>query len=129
MIPAEVSKTKQARPVNISGNLEAWLKAYEGLPIIPINCKAGTAHIRQKFGLQKDETRHSFISYHVALHRSIGDAAMQAGNSETIIKNHYLTFPTKAEGEQFFSIVPDMATGEAVYSTEAIATPQNLRVI
>ena len=34
------------------------------------------------------EARHSFISYHVALHRSIGDAALQAGDSEGIVKRH-----------------------------------------
>ena len=114
-VPAAVSKTKFDRPVNISENLKAWLEAYKDLPIIPTNCKNDCIHVREKFGLQKDETRHSFISYHIALHRSIGDAAMQAGNSETMIKKHYLTFPTHKEGKDFFSIVPDMDAGQAVF--------------
>lgn len=34
--------------------------------------------------------RHTFISKLVAKFRSIGEAALQAGNSETIIRKHYL---------------------------------------
>ena len=114
-VPAVVSKTKFDRPVNISENLKVWLDAYKDLPIIPTNSKNDCEHVQKKFGLQKNETRHSFISYHIALHRSIGDAAMQAGNSETMIKKHYLTFPTHKEGKDFFSIVPDMDAGQAVF--------------
>jgi len=36
-------------------------------------------------GFQNEVLRHSFISYHIALHRSTGDAALRAGNSELII--------------------------------------------
>jgi hypothetical protein len=129
MVPAAVAKTKDARPVAISANLKVWLEAYKDFPIIPTNCKNYCIHIREKFGLQKDETRHSFISYYVALTRSLGDTALQAGNSEAMIKKHYLNHHSAEEGTEFFSIVPDMAAGEAVLSTEAITTPQNLRAI
>ena len=72
------------------------------------------AKARRHFGLSHDEARHSFISYHVAMHRSIGDAALQAGNSESIIKRHYLNLHPREEGTEFFGVVPDMARRRAV---------------
>ena len=38
--------------------------------------------------------------------RSMGEAALQAGNSESIIRRHYLDLKTPAEAKQFFSIRP-----------------------
>jgi hypothetical protein len=129
MVPAAVSKNKDARPVKISPNLKVWLEAYKDFPIIPTNCKNFCIHVRDKFGLQQDETRHSFISYYVALTRSLGDTALQAGNSESMIKKHYLNHHSVGEGEKFFSIVPDKATGKAVFSEQYIETPQEYGVV
>ena len=42
----------------------------------------------------------------VAKFRSMGEAALQAGNSESIIRKHYLDLKSPAEAEQFFSILP-----------------------
>jgi hypothetical protein len=42
----------------------------------------------------------------VAKFRSIGEAALQAGNSESIIRKHYLDHKDPSEAEQFFGIVP-----------------------
>ena len=131
IIPENVAKTEQKRHVKIPENLLQWLRAYEGKPIAPVNLKNDYRHIRQKFNLQSDEPRHSFISYHVALHRSIGDTALQAGNSERMIESHYLNLHTVEEGQEFFSIVPDMAKGEAVMSeSKPVANNQtNLRAV
>ena len=114
MLPADMTKTKDSRPIVISDNLEAWLKAYEGFPIAPANLKNDCRVIREKFNLQNDETRHSFISYHVAMNRSIGDTALQAGNSERMIKKHYLDHHSQAEGRAFFSIMPCLETRRAM---------------
>lgn len=116
MITADMSKTKDSRPIRISENLKQWLEAYADLPIMPANFKNDYRKVREKFGLQSDETRHSFISYHIALNRSIGDTAQEAGNSERMIKKHYLDHRPKGEGQAFFSIVPDMEKGEAVFA-------------
>ena len=50
--------------------------------------------------------RHTFISMFVAKFRSVGEAALQAGNSESIIRKHYLDLKSAAEAEHFFGIVP-----------------------
>jgi hypothetical protein len=67
-------------------------------------------HLREKAAekvpLSHDVMRHTFISMFVAKFRSVGEAALQAGNSESIIRKHYLDLKSTAEAEQFFSILP-----------------------
>ena len=115
--------------MTISKNLAAWLEAYSKFPIIPKipNFDDEFSKVRTHFDLKRDETRHSFISYHVALHRSVGDAALQAGNSESMVKKHYLNVKrTREDGYAFFSLVPDMKTGRAVVNIDTAPEPQNI---
>lgn len=128
-IPASISKTAHERQIQISNNLAAWL-AVAPSPIIPANFDRLTKLVRKTFGLTHDEARHSFISYHVALHRSVGDAALQAGNSESIVKRHYLNSHSKGEGETFFRIVPDTAQRKADLSLRKLDAPeQTLKIV
>ncbi len=62
--------------------------------------------VRKKFDLTHDLLRHTFISMLVGAFRSVGDAALQAGNSEAIIRKNYLDVTTKVEAEKFWRIVP-----------------------
>lgn len=105
-IPANVSKTKEARQIKITDNLAEWLKAYSSFPIIPKNWDRLSKQVRGHFKLSHDEARHSFISYHVALNRSVGDVALQAGNSESIVKKHYLNLHPAEDGAAFFGTAP-----------------------
>ncbi len=108
-IEPEVSKVRMSRNVTIHPNLAAWLRAYplERFPIIvPANFQNIRAKIAKQFGLLHDIMRHTFISMHVAKFRSMGEAALQAGNSESIIRKHYLDLKTPAEAEEFFGILP-----------------------
>lgn len=111
-IPAKVSKTRHERHVSIPENLAAWLESSPH-PIIPKNFDRLAKQVRKHFALEHDEARHSFISYHVALHRSIGDAALQAGNSESIVRRHYLNLHPREEGTLFFQILPDLENRSA----------------
>ncbi|MGE9268186.1 MAG: hypothetical protein ACQKBY_08815 [Verrucomicrobiales bacterium] len=130
MITAEMAKTKDSRPIRISDNLKVWLQAYEEFPIMPVNFKNDYRQVRKKFSLQSDETRHSFISYHIALHRSIGDTAQEAGNSERMIKKHYLDHRPQEQGRDFFSIVPDIENQRAVINPDVCnELPDRLRAI
>lgn len=127
-IPAHVSKTSTARMVNISENLAVWLKAYSDKPIIPTNWDRLNKRFRAHFGLTHDETRHSFVSYYVAKHRSVGDAALQAGNSESVVHEHYLDLRTMEEGTEFFGITPDTARRRAVINEAVIENGKVLKV-
>lgn len=108
LIEPEVSKVRMKRSVEIQPNLAAWLRAYplDRFPIIAPNLQHERAAIAKIFGLSHDIMRHTFISMHVAKYRSMGEAALQAGNSESIIRKHYLDLKTKDEAERFFSILP-----------------------
>lgn len=106
-IPANISKTLHERQISISVNLAAWLQATKGQPIMPKNFDRLAKMVRKHFKLAHDEPRHSFISYHVAAHRSIGDASLQAGNSESIVRKHYLNTHPKEEGDQYWGITPN----------------------
>jgi integrase len=107
-IEPEVSKVRMKRNVTIQPNLAAWLRAYplDRFPIIPTNFQNIRARVAKAFGLSHDVMRHTFISMHVAKFRSMGEAALQAGNSESIIRKHYLDLKTPAEAEEFFGILP-----------------------
>jgi hypothetical protein len=126
-IPANISKTRHERQIKISDNLAAWLNATAGKPIIPVNFDRLAKITRKHYGLEHDEPRHSFISYHVAAYRSIGDAALQAGNSESIVKRHYLNTHTQEEGGEFFRISPGKRRAQLAKPQKA--RPAHLRAI
>lgn len=123
-IPANISKTRHERHVTISDNLAAWLEATNERPITPPNFRRMLETSKKHFRQTHDEARHSFISYHVAAYRSIGDAALQAGNSESIIKRHYLNLHPREEGERFFRIVPDTKRRRAVLAPAPAVKPE-----
>jgi integrase len=111
-IEPEVSKVRMKRNVTIQPNLAAWLKAYplDRFPIVIPALQKHRAKVAKQFGLSHDVMRHTFISFFIAKYRSMGEAALQAGNSESIIRKHYLDLKTSAEAEDFFSIVPNSPT-------------------
>lgn len=46
----------------------------------------------------------------VGAFRSVGDAALQAGNSEAVIRKHYLDLKSVEEADRFWRIVPKEET-------------------
>jgi len=120
-VSAEVSKVREPRKVVIQPNLAAWLRAYplKKFPIIPGNFKKRRQKFAKTLGLTHDVLRHTFISMFVAKFRSIGEAAIQAGNSEAIIRKHYLDLKTAKEAEEFFGVVPKHAKAPVLSSSPA----------
>ena len=108
LIEPHVSKVRMKRNVTIQPNLAAWFRAYplEEFPIMPYAFRRLRLKFRKQFGLSHDVLRHTFISMFVGKFRSMGEAALQAGNSESIIRKHYLDLKSTVEAEQFFSIMP-----------------------
>ncbi len=108
LIEPDVSKVRMKRSVAIQPNLAAWLRAYplDQFPIMPRGFRRLRLKFRKQFDLSHDILRHTFISMHVGKYRSLGEAALQAGNSESIIRKHYLDLKSTAEAEEFFGIMP-----------------------
>ena len=118
-VEPEVSKVRMKRNVTIQPNLATWLRVYplERFPIIPPNLQHTRAVVAKKFDLSSDVMRHTFISMFVAKFRSMGEAALQAGNSESIIRKHYLDLKSAAEADQFFGILPQRQGALAAATT------------
>lgn len=106
-IGPDIAKTRDLRQVTIQPNLRAWLARYplEKYPLIVPNMADMIRQVRKKFNLSHDVLRHTFISMHVAKFKSLGATALEAGNTERIIKKHYLNSVTEQEAEKFWAIL------------------------
>jgi site-specific recombinase XerC len=105
-IQPEISKTGQYRQVKIRENLSCWLVDYPS-PILPVNHSRLIKKVRARFGLTHDILRHTFFSMHIASFESVGRAALEGGNTEGIIRRHYLNMTSREEGKRFWQIKPD----------------------
>jgi integrase len=124
-----VSKVNMRRLITIQPNLAAWLRAYplHEYPVIPSkdkmkNVAGKITRVRRQFKLGHDVLRHTFISMHVGKFRSMGDAALQAGNSEEIIRKHYLNVITPQEADAFFRIMPSCHSRQTPKKTPEVKT-------
>ncbi len=108
----EITKTTDARSVTFPDNLKAWIASYPPTPesLCPGEPKEISA-LRQRFQVPSDGLRHTAISAHVAKHGSFALAAVEFGNSETIIRRHYFKRMSAAEAEEFYSILPKVIPG------------------
>jgi site-specific recombinase XerD len=115
-ITPDVAKTNSVRSVTIQPNLAEWLMRYplSKYPVVPRNAKPLVTEVRKKFGLGDDILRHTFISMHVAKFKSLGSAALEAGNSEAMIRKHYLNMVSEADAAKFWAIKPDAPMGIVV---------------
>jgi hypothetical protein len=112
-ITPEVAKTNSVRQIAIQPNLAEWMMRYpvSKYPIMPRDAKRMVTAVRMKFALGEDVLRHTFISMHVAKFKSLGATALEAGNSETMIRRRYLNLVSEAEANPFLSITPGMHVG------------------
>jgi site-specific recombinase XerD len=110
-LPAEITKTKKKRVIEIRPNLKRWLAAFPGEILPEKNTDRELKDIRRQFRLSHDVCRHSWFTFLVAEFGSVEKAALQGGNSEKVIRDHYLNI-AKKRGEQakrFWSILPPAA--------------------
>jgi integrase len=113
-VTARKSKTRQRRLVEICPALAAWLRPFSKFPDGPL-WKAGEHKFHKRFGRlcerakvkrEQNALRHSFCTYHFALHANENLTSQQAGNSPGMIHGHYKGLATRAETKQWFSTRP-----------------------
>ncbi len=109
----EITKTRTGRTIDIPDNLAAWLKEFGGknedsifprskvLPLSDEKLKAVGVTTKS------NALRHSFCSYHLALHRSSSHTAEIAGNSPRMLNEHYKALVSRIAAEDWFSITPE----------------------
>ena len=123
-VKAEKAKTAQRRFVDISGNLMRWLKPFqrqEGPIFPPPGTPGGRVFMERAIeaaGLNpwpRNALRHSFCSYHLALHESSDKIARQAGHlSAATTYSHYFQLVTKDEALKYWAIVPAEAYADEI---------------
>jgi integrase len=104
-ISAAMAKTGKPRQIKIRPNLIKWLRRFPG-DILPVNSGRELRAIRKEFKLSHDVLRHTFCSAHVMAFRSFAETAMESGNSEQIIRTHYLNAIPKSQAKAFWKIEP-----------------------
>ena len=115
------AKTRQRRLVEICPALAAWLK--------PCRKNSGLVYPRgvnhfllafdalrktQKMPRRQNGLRHSFCSFHFAMHANENLTAAQAGNSPAMIHAHYKGLATKADAEKWFNVMPPDAAKNVI---------------
>lgn len=108
------SKTKRRRFVEMSENVLAMLEPYKGMTGKVVACSPNAWKLEFKAarvaagvfdGWQEDTLRHSFASYHVALHNDLDGLARQMGHSGTgTAYQHYLDAVGLKEAKEFWSV-------------------------
>ena len=109
-----VSKTHDERFIDISDNLLQWLTPYQQKqgPVFWSRRKA--ERIREKSGVRwaSDCMRHSYGSYHLAMHDNAGKTALQMGHRDIgTLFEHYRRAIRKKDAEAFWSIRPEFKGG------------------
>lgn len=134
-ISAAIAKKRNIRHIDIPASALAWLKLCnppaEGR-IDPRSPKQFTKRFAKiarlaKIGKQSEEgywvsgwenndTRHSFGSYHYALHGDAIATAKQMGHKQddTVLFSHYRSLVTKERAEEFFGILPRIAGAQPI---------------
>ncbi|HWN95482.1 MAG TPA: site-specific integrase, partial [Methylomirabilota bacterium] len=118
-VKAGKAKTAARRVVPITDNLAEWLQplAEKSGPVWEL----GHAYFYQRLRETAEATgseavkavqwkhnalRHSFISYRVAHTQNVNQVALEAGNSPSMIFQHYRELVTKKQADVWFGIVP-----------------------
>jgi integrase len=127
LIPADKAKKRRRHYIEgLPDNLWAWLertpkaafrmtprqvakareRAYVRAGLLVTKAAARKKGIRAKFP-PKNCLRHSFVSYHVALHRDPGKTALLVSHrNQNILWQHYLGVAHQHDAERYFSIQP-----------------------
>ena len=103
------AKTRQRRVVTISENLSRWLALRATGGQIGLLWKRGFwgwYNRRLALDVPRNALRHSFGSYHFALHKNENLTAAEMGNSPSIVFRHYRAVVTAQAAKEYWQLVP-----------------------
>jgi integrase len=113
-VTAGKSKTRQRRLVVTCPALAAWLAPFRQFKAGKLwsgeenRFHEAIVELCDKAKVQRktNALRHSFCTYHFALHANENLTAQQAGNSPGMIHSHYKGLATKKEAQAWFAVKP-----------------------
>jgi len=122
-IDADIAKTSARRTLDIPDNLRAWIGIAEKPEVGLLVSKKAVIQVSSEKALlaqvgltwKQNILRHSFISYHLAKHRTPHLTAALAGNSVGIIQSNYKALVTPSAAAGWFNITPESVRA---YATE-----------
>ena len=106
-INAAKAKSRKRRLVSLSTNLKEWLAFGGNLPLT--NKRKRLAKILRLTGInwQPDIMRHSFASYHLALHQSADKTAFELGHRDSkMLFAHYRELVSFEAAKAYWNITP-----------------------
>lgn len=106
-VRAEICKTGRRRLVPIVPALAKVIRSSEACPgnmVVPRErLDNAIKHIRRLGGVwKKNALRHSFGSYRCAMVKSAGQVALEMGNSEAVVRAHYLEIQDQKAAKKWF---------------------------
>ena len=120
-VAPHVSKTREHRYVAVSPNLKAWLEPHreESGPIHPKAWRWHAETIRKAAGIAKwpkNAMRHSFGSYHFAMHSNAALTAAELGhrNDTRTLFAHYRALVKKADAVRFWALKPSAGASRKI---------------
>lgn len=111
-VEARHSKTAQRRLVTMSENLKAWLAPYREAKgqVVPANVRKLRVAAMEAAKIKTwpvDVLRHSFGSYHLAMHDNAAKTALEMGHSTTAtLFKHYRNLVKPEAAKAWWSIQP-----------------------
>jgi integrase len=127
-VTAENAKSSQRRLVAITPNLKAWLEPHAQrsgpVRLTEMRHKDRFDLARKEAGIQwpSNAARHSFASYHLALHQDAAKTALQLGHTNTaVLFQHYRELARPEDAEAYFAITPKTATPTNIIRMEKAA--------
>jgi integrase len=106
-VGATASKTRERRIVTLPANAKAWLKLGGELPTSNLRWRRRDLVKSSGVAWKADVMRHSFASYHLALHQSADRTAHELGHTNTkMLFRHYRNVVTPQAARQFWKLAP-----------------------
>jgi integrase len=106
-ITAAKAKTRQRRLVSLLDNLKEWLALGGDLPLMNKRKRLARLLKLAQLKWQPDIMRHSFASYHLAMHTSADKTALELGHRDSkMLFAHYRELVTQEAAQAYWSIRP-----------------------
>ena len=128
IVGSDVAKKRSRRVVEINDTLTAWLAlcARRTGRVCDLREDQLMSRIRQLVKAagvtwKKNGLRHSFASYHLALHNDAVKTSFQMGNSPVIVHNHYKGLVGNGEVAKFWALRPATDVAEKIVPMAAQA--------
>ena len=103
-----VAKKRRQRYIEMSNNLGHWLAPFGGGKAVYSRKGLELVRVKAKIPWAHDIMRHTFASYHLAMHEDVAKTALQMGHLRPdVLFNHYRNLVRRSDAERFWSLTPE----------------------